>query len=273
MNNRVHQGHYARKRFGQNFLNDQYIIDSIVSAIHPQRDEALVEIGPGLGALTEPVGERLDKLTVIELDRDLAARLETHPFLGPKLTIFQQDAMTFDFAALAQERGQPLRVFGNLPYNISTPLMFHLFSYTGSIKDMHFMLQKEVVNRLVAGPGNKTYGRLTVMAQYYCQIIPVLEVPPHSFTPPPKVDSAVVRLVPYAEPPYPVSDVRILSRITTEAFGQRRKTLRNSLSHLVAAGALEELSIDPTLRAENVSVAQYCQLANWLANHQGKSQE
>jgi len=196
MNNRVHQGHYARKRFGQNFLNDQYIIDSIVSAIHPQRDEALVEIGPGLGALTEPVGERLDKLTVIELDRDLAARLETHPFLGPKLTIFQQDAMTFDFAALAQERGQPLRVFGNLPYNISTPLMFHLFSYTGSIKDMHFMLQKEVVNRLVAGPGNKTYGRLTVMAQYYCQIIPVLEVHPHSFTPPPKVDSAVVRLVP-----------------------------------------------------------------------------
>lgn len=273
MNNRVHQGHYARKRFGQNFLNDQYIIDSIVSAIHPQRDEALVEIGPGLGALTEPVGERLDKLTVIELDRDLAARLETHPFLGPKLTIFQQDAMTFDFAALAQERGQPLRVFGNLPYNISTPLMFHLFSYTGSIKDMHFMLQKEVVNRLVAGPGNKTYGRLTVMAQYYCQIIPVLEVPPHSFTPPPKVDSAVVRLVPYAKPPYPVSDVRILSRITTEAFGQRRKTLRNSLSQMVAAGALEELSIDPTLRAENVSVAQYCQLANWLANHQGKSQE
>lgn len=273
MNNRVHQGHYARKRFGQNFLNDQYIIDSVVSAIHPQRDEALVEIGPGLGALTEPVGERLDKLTVIELDRDLAARLETHPFLGPKLTIFQQDAMTFDFAALAQERGQPLRVFGNLPYNISTPLMFHLFSYTGSIKDMHFMLQKEVVNRLVAGPGNKTYGRLTVMAQYYCQIIPVLEVPPHSFTPPPKVDSAVVRLVPYAEPPYPVSDVRILSRITTEAFGQRRKTLRNSLSQMVAAGALEELSIDPTLRAENVSVAQYCQLANWLANHQGKSQE
>ncbi|KAF6663838.1 16S rRNA (adenine(1518)-N(6)/adenine(1519)-N(6))-dimethyltransferase RsmA [Pantoea sp. EKM101V] len=273
MNNRVHQGHYARKRFGQNFLNDQYIIDSIVSAIHPQRDEALVEIGPGLGALTEPVGERLDSLTVVELDRDLAARLQTHPFLGPKLTIFQQDAMTFDFAALAQERGQPLRVFGNLPYNISTPLMFHLFSYTGSIKDMHFMLQKEVVNRLVAGPGSKAYGRLTVMAQYYCQVIPVLEVPPHAFTPPPKVDSAVVRLVPFAEPPHPVSDVRILSRITTEAFGQRRKTLRNSLNHMVAAGALEELSIDPGLRAENVSVAQYCQLANWLGTHQGKSQE
>ena len=267
MNNRVHQGHYARKRFGQNFLNDQYIIDSIVSAIHPQRSEALVEIGPGLGALTEPVGERLDALTVVELDRDLAARLQTHPFLGPKLTIYQQDAMTFDFAALAQEKGQPLRVFGNLPYNISTPLMFHLFSYTGSIKDMHFMLQKEVVNRLVAGPGSKAYGRLSVMAQYYCQVIPVLEVPPHSFTPPPKVDSAVVRLVPFTEPPHPVSDIRVLSRITTEAFGKRRKTLRNSLGYLFAAGALDELGIDAGLRAENVSVAQYCQLANWLATH------
>ncbi|WP_343554703.1 16S rRNA (adenine(1518)-N(6)/adenine(1519)-N(6))-dimethyltransferase RsmA [Pantoea sp.] len=273
MNNRVHQGHYARKRFGQNFLNDQYIIDSIVSAIHPQKGEAIVEIGPGLGALTEPVGERLDELTVVELDRDLAARLQTHPFLGPKLTIFQQDAMTFDFAALAQEKGQPLRVFGNLPYNISTPLMFHLFSYTGSIKDMHFMLQKEVVNRLVAGPGSKAYGRLSVMAQYYCQVIPVLEVPPESFTPAPKVESAVVRLVPYMQPQHPVSDIRLLSRITTEAFGKRRKTLRNSLAHMFAAGALDQLDIDASLRAENVSVAQYCQLANWLSNHQAETPE
>ncbi|MBA2815791.1 16S rRNA (adenine(1518)-N(6)/adenine(1519)-N(6))-dimethyltransferase RsmA [Candidatus Pantoea persica] len=273
MNNRIHQGHYARKRFGQNFLNDQYIIDSIVSAIHPQRSEALVEIGPGLGALTEPVGERLDALTAVELDRDLAARLQTHPFLGPKLTIYQRDAMTFDFAALAQEKGQPLRVFGNLPYNISTPLMFHLFGYTGSIKDMHFMLQKEVVNRLVAGPSSKAYGRLSVMAQYYCQVIPVLEVPPQSFTPPPKVDSAVVRLVPFTEPPCPVSNVRILSRITTEAFGQRRKTLRNSLGHLFAAGVLDALGIYAGLRAENVTVAQYCQLANWLATHQSKPLE
>lgn len=273
MNNRVHQGHYARKRFGQNFLNDQYIIDSIVAAIHPQPHEALVEIGPGLGALTEPVGERLDALTVVELDRDLAARLQTHPFLGPKLTIFQQDAMSFDFAALAKEKGQPLRVFGNLPYNISTPLMFHLFSYTGAIKDMHFMLQKEVVNRLVAGPDSKAYGRLSVMAQYYCQIIPVLEVPPHSFTPPPKVDSAVVRLVPFSEPPHAVSDIRVLSRITTEAFGKRRKTLRNSLGHLFEAGVLEELGIDAGLRAENVTVAQYCQLANWLSAQQSEPLE
>ena len=171
MNNRVHQGHLARKRFGQNFLNDQFVIDSIVSAINPQKGQAMVEIGPGLAALTEPVGERLDQLTVIELDRDLAARLQTHPFLGPKLTIYQQDAMTFNFGELAEKMGQPLRVFGNLPYNISTPLMFHLFSYTDAIADMHFMLQKEVVNRLVAGPNSKAYGRLSVMAQYYCNVI------------------------------------------------------------------------------------------------------
>jgi len=267
MNSRVHQGHFARKRFGQNFLNDPYIIESIVNAIHPQKGEVVVEIGPGLAALTEPVGERLDAMTVIEIDRDLAARLQTHPFLGPKLTIFQQDAMAFDFAAYAQEKGQKLRVFGNLPYNISTPLMFHLFSYTGAIQDMHFMLQKEVVNRLVAGPGSKAYGRLTVMAQYYCQVIPVLEVPPESFTPAPKVDSAVVRLMPYAQIPHPVEDIRALSRITTEAFGKRRKTLRNSLGHLFSADALAEMEIDPTLRAENISVAQYCRLANWLTAH------
>lgn len=267
MNNRVHQGHLARKRFGQNFLNDPFIIDSIVSAINPQKGEALVEIGPGLAALTEPVGERLDKLTVIELDRDLAARLKTHPFLGPKLTIYQQDAMTMDFGELARQEGQALRVFGNLPYNISTPLMFHLFSYTDAIKDMHFMLQKEVVNRLVAGPNSKAYGRLSVMAQYYCQVIPVLEVPPGSFTPPPKVDSAVVRLVPHAELPHPVKELRILSRLTTEAFNQRRKTIRNSLGNLFSPAVLTELGIDPALRAENVSVAQYCQMANYLAEN------
>lgn len=276
MNSRVYQGHFARKRFGQNFLNDPYIIESIVNAIHPQKGEVMVEIGPGLAALTKPVGDRLDAMTVIEIDRDLAACLQTHSFLGPKLTIFQQDAMTFDFAAYSAEKGQAIRVFGNLPYNISTPLMFHLFSYMGAIKDMHFMLQKEVVNRLVAGSGSKAYGRLSVMAQYYCQVIPVLEVPPESFTPVPKVDSAVVRLMPYQEIPYPVEDIRALSRITTEAFGKRRKTLRNSLGHLFSANVLAELNIDPTLRAENISVKQYCQLANWLTSHtqpQEQSQE
>ncbi|AJZ88147.1 16S rRNA (adenine(1518)-N(6)/adenine(1519)-N(6))-dimethyltransferase RsmA [Cedecea neteri] len=267
MNTRVHQGHLARKRFGQNFLNDQFVIDSIVSAINPQPGQAMVEIGPGLGALTEPVGERMDKLTVIELDRDLAARLQTHPFLAPKLTIYQQDAMTMDFGDLSQKIGQPLRVFGNLPYNISTPLMFHLFSYTDAIADMHFMLQKEVVNRLVAGPNSKAYGRLSVMAQYYCNVIPVLEVPPTAFTPAPKVDSAVVRLVPHATLPHPVKDLRVLSRITTEAFNKRRKTIRNSLGHLFSAEVLAELGVDATLRAENISVEQYCKLANYLADN------
>ncbi len=266
MNNRVHQ------RFGQNFLTDQFVIDSIVSAIHPQPGEAVIEIGPGLGALTEPVGARMDRMTVIELDRDLAARLANHPQLKDKLTIHQQDAMTVNFSELAAEAGQPLRVFGNLPYNISTPLMFHLFSYTSAIRDMHFMLQKEVVNRLVAGPNSKAYGRLTVMAQYYCNVIPVLEVPPTAFAPPPKVDSAVVRLVPHAVIPHPVGDVRMLSRITTQAFNQRRKTIRNSLGDLFTPEQLTELGVDPTLRAENISVAQYCKLANWLSAQQASQQ-
>lgn len=265
MNNRVHQGHFARKRFGQNFLNDQFVIDSIVSAIHPVPGEAVVEIGPGLGALTEPVAARMDHMTVIELDRDLAARLASHPQLKDKLTIHQEDAMKVNFSELAKLAGQPLRVFGNLPYNISTPLMFHLFSYTDAIRDMHFMLQKEVVNRLVAGPNSKAYGRLTVMAQYYCNVIPVLEVPPTAFTPAPKVDSAVVRLIPHVQMPNLVGDVRMLSRITTQAFNQRRKTVRNSLGDLFTPEQLIELGIDPILRAENISVAQYCKLANWLS--------
>ncbi|GAB7215931.1 hypothetical protein OS42_25420 [Dickeya oryzae] len=175
--------------------------------------------------------------------------------------------MTVDFAALSQQAGQPLRVFGNLPYNISTPLMFHLFSYTQAIHDMHFMLQKEVVNRLVAGPNSKAYGRLSVMAQYYCQVIPVLEVPPTAFKPAPKVDSAVVRLVPHTTSPYPAVDTRILSRITTEAFNQRRKTLRNSLGNLFTPEQLTALEVNPNTRAENVTIAQYCRLAEWLTAH------
>ncbi|SUX87408.1 dimethyladenosine transferase [Citrobacter koseri] len=204
---------------------------------------------------------------MIELDRDLAARLQTHPFLGPKLTIYQQDAMTMNFGELSEKIGQPLRVFGNLPYNISTPLMFHLFSYTDAIADMHFMLQKEVVNRLVAGPNSKAYGRLSVMAQYYCQVIPVLEVPPSAFTPPPKVDSAVVRLVPHATMPYPVKDIRVLSRITTEAFNQRRKTIRNSLGNLFSVEVLTELALTRHCERKIFSVAQYCQMANYLSEN------
>lgn len=267
MNDSVHLGHRARKRFGQNFLNDVFVIDSIVSAINPRKGEAMLEIGPGLAALTEPVARYLDHMTVIEIDRDLAERLRHHPQLKDKLTVREQDAMSADFSAISAELGQKLRVFGNLPYNISTPLMFHLFDYTDSISDMHFMLQKEVVNRLAAGPGSKAYGRLSVMAQYYCQVIPVLEVPPHAFKPAPKVDSAVVRLVPHAQKPFPVKNLRWLSRVTTDAFNQRRKTLRNGLSHLFSVEQLEALGIDPTLRAENITVEQFCRLANWLSDN------
>ncbi|OTQ29115.1 16S rRNA (adenine(1518)-N(6)/adenine(1519)-N(6))-dimethyltransferase RsmA [Gilliamella apicola] len=262
MNNRVHQGHFARKRFGQNFLHDDYIIESIVAAIQPKADQALVEIGPGLAALTVPVSKYVDHLTVVEIDRDLASRLIDNPLLKNKLTVIEQDALTFDFNGLKQQLGKPLRVFGNLPYNISTPLMFHLFEYANIITDMHFMLQKEVVTRLVAAPNSKDYGRLSVMAQYFCQIIPVLEVPPTSFKPAPKVDSAVVKLIPYKEKLYQVNDVKILSRVTTEAFNQRRKTIRNSLSNMFTVEQLVELNIDPNLRAENITVQQYCQLAN-----------
>lgn len=267
MNSKTHLGHTARKRFGQNFLHDDQIIQSIVAAINPQANDFLIEIGPGLGALTEPVAEQIEHLTVIELDRDLAERLRRHPFLHQKLTVIEQDVMRFDFQQLAQQSDKPLRIFGNLPYNISTPLMFHLFQYHDVIQDMHFMLQKEVVNRLCAGPNSKAYGRLTIMAQYFCQVIPVLEVPPSAFKPAPKVDSAVVRLVPHKVLPYPVKDLYWLNRVCTQAFNQRRKTLRNSLMDLFTAEQLVELEIKLTDRAENLTIADYARLANWLADN------
>ncbi|USH02167.1 16S rRNA (adenine(1518)-N(6)/adenine(1519)-N(6))-dimethyltransferase RsmA [Grimontia kaedaensis] len=268
MSDKVHLGHRARKRFGQNFLNDPYIIDGIVSAINPQPGENLVEIGPGLGALTEPVAREVDRLSVVELDRDLAERLRHHPDLADKLTIYEGDAMKFDFTQLSSEEN-PLRIFGNLPYNVSTPLMFHLFSFAGKVKDMHFMLQKEVVNRLAAGPNSKAYGRLTVMAQYYCKVVPVLEVPPTAFKPAPKVDSAVVRLIPHKELPHPTTSLKWLERVCREGFNQRRKTVRNCFKSLIDAETMESLGIDPSARPESLSLAQFVALANWMdANHQ-----
>ncbi|MEW9798999.1 16S rRNA (adenine(1518)-N(6)/adenine(1519)-N(6))-dimethyltransferase RsmA [Alteromonas sp. CYL-A6] len=261
---KTHLGHTARKRFGQNFLHDDYIIGKIVSAINPKPGENLVEIGPGLGALTDPVCEETDKLTVIELDRDLAKRLRHHPFHGDKLNVIEQDALTLDFASLATSLpgNAKLRVFGNLPYNISTPLMFHLFDYADVIQDMHFMLQKEVVNRLAAGPGSKNYGRLSVMAQYYCQVMPVLNVPPGAFKPPPKVDSAVVRLVPHQTPPVDVHSVTMLERICAQAFNQRRKTIRNALKDSLSEDAIRACGIDPGARAEALSLNDFATLAN-----------
>ena len=271
--NDVHLGHKAKKRFGQNFLNDPYVIDGIVSAINPLPGQNLVEIGPGLGAITEPVGREIDKFTVIELDRDLAARLRTHPELGSKLTIYEGDAMRFDFTQLIQE-GNKLRIFGNLPYNISTPLMFHLFEFHKDIQDMHFMLQKEVVNRLAAGPGTKAYGRLTVMAQYYCKVMPVLEVPPTAFVPPPKVDSAVVRLVPYEVLPFPAKNLKWLDRVCREGFNQRRKTVRNCFKALLTKEQLEALGVNPSHRPENLTLEQFVIMANWLNdNYQAEEQE
>ncbi|MGL4614623.1 MAG: 16S rRNA (adenine(1518)-N(6)/adenine(1519)-N(6))-dimethyltransferase RsmA [Shewanella sp.] len=265
MSSKVHLGHTARKRFGQNFLTDSNVINRIVGAIAPDNDHVMVEIGPGLGALTEPVAMAVENLTVVELDRDLVERLHQHPVLKDKLTIHQGDALQFDFSQLRQS-DKKLKVFGNLPYNISTPLMFHLFEFAEQIETMHFMLQKEVVLRLSASPGCKAYGRLTVMAQYFCQVVPVLEVPPHSFTPAPKVDSAVVRLLPYSEKPFPCKDVNVLRQLCTTAFNMRRKTLRNNLKHMLSDAEFELLGIDPSQRPEQISVEQYVAMANMVCD-------
>lgn len=250
----------ARKRFGQNFLVNDHIINSIVDSINPKEGDYLVEIGPGHAALTRPVIERAKALTAIELDRDLAERLRHDPFLKG-LSLIESDALKVDFTKLPG--AGKLRVFGNLPYNITSPLIFHLLSFPG-IVDMHFMLQKEVVERLAAGPGNKDYGRLTVMAQFHAQVIPVLTVPPSAFIPPPKVMSAVVRLK-----PKPLTDEEralspFLNKITTTAFAARRKTIRNSMAPLFEAEELSAIGIDLQARAEDLPLSTYVELAKLL---------
>ena len=252
-----------QKRFGQNFLQDQHVMQNIVRSINPQFDDNIVEIGPGLAALTEPVSEKVNKLHVIELDKDLAKRLREHPFLSPKLDIHEADALKFDFNELVHE-DKPLRVFGNLPYNISTPLMIHLFSYSDKIKDMHFMLQKEVVERLCAAPNSKNYGRLSVIAQYYCKTMPIMEVPPTAFRPAPKVVSAVIRLIPHKEKPFVANNIENLEKVLAVAFNKRRKTIHNSLSSLFSDEDLQKVGLDFNLRAENINLEQYVQLANLL---------
>lgn len=263
MTDNVHLGHRARKRFGQNFLHDPQVIGRIVKAIAPKPNDLLVEIGPGLGALTEPVAEAAGHLTVIELDRDLAERLVQHPTLAAKLTVHQADAMKFDFTALAQE-GKKLKIFGNLPYNISTPLLFHLFQYADLIENMHFMLQKEVVQRMTASHGSKAFGRLSVMTQYYCEAMPVVEVGPGAFKPAPKVDSAVVRLLPRAVAERAAVPAEVLNRVCLEAFNQRRKTIRNCFSNFASAEQLEQLGLNPGQRPEQLAVADFVRVAQWL---------
>lgn len=255
--------HRARKRFGQNFLVDDNVINKIVDAIHPREDDNLIEIGPGQGAMTRPLLERCPQLQVVELDRDLAALLTDKFRNYPEFTLHQGDALKTDFRQFRFGE-KPMRIVGNLPYNISTPLIFHLLSYVGEVSDMHFMLQKEVVDRLAASPGEKAYGRLTVMAQYYCQVEPLFLVPPGSFHPAPKVDSAIVRLLPYKDLPFPAHDITLLQRLVSTCFQQRRKTLRNSLKNFVGGDQLDQLDIDLQLRPEVLSVADFVRLSNQI---------
>jgi 16S rRNA (adenine1518-N6/adenine1519-N6)-dimethyltransferase len=246
--------HIARKRFGQHFLADSAIIDRIVSAIDPRPGQAIVEIGPGLGALTDPLRDRCHVLSVIELDRDLAQRLRRQ--VG--LNVIEADVLQVDFASLADQAGQKLRVVGNLPYNISTPILFHLLGHAGHVLDQHFMLQKEVVERMAAEPGNKDFGRLTVMLQWRYRIESVLDVPPDAFDPPPRVDSAVVRMVPL--PFAPGVDAERLGQLVTVAFSQRRKLLRHTLGRWIESQGLST-SFDLQRRAEEVPVDEYLSLA------------
>ncbi|PVY76455.1 dimethyladenosine transferase [Tamilnaduibacter salinus] len=258
--------HQARKRFGQNFLHDQGVIERIVRSIHPKPEDALVEIGPGQGALTEELIQEAPALQVIELDRDLVPVLRTRFFNYPEFRIHEADALTLDFAALAPA-GKRLRVVGNLPYNISTPLIFHLLGQAETVEDMHFMLQKEVVQRLAAVPGDPHYGRLSIMTSYHCRVQPLFEVGPGAFRPSPKVDSAIVRLIPHRELPHPTTDYKQLQIVVRTAFNARRKTLRKALGALVSAETLQSLGIDDGLRPENLTLQQYVAIADWLADH------
>ncbi|WP_296701295.1 16S rRNA (adenine(1518)-N(6)/adenine(1519)-N(6))-dimethyltransferase RsmA [Thiocapsa sp. UBA6158] len=253
--------HRARKRFGQNFLHDRQVIDRIHGAIAATPGERVVEIGPGQGAMTQGLLAAVGSLDVVELDRDLVGPLRDR--LGPlgDLRIHQADALNFDLCSLVQA-GERLRLVGNLPYNISTPLLFRFLEQTDCIQDMHLMLQKEVVERIVADPGDKTYGRLSVMIQTLCSADCLFRIGAGAFTPAPKVESAFLRLRPHRPLPYPVDDPPLHARIVAAAFGQRRKTLRNSLSKLLDAQLLIATGIDPTLRAENLDVASYARLAN-----------
>lgn len=252
--------HIARKRFGQNFLIDQQVIADIVNAVAPRRDDCVVEIGPGLGALTEPLLKRLDHLHVVEIDRDIIARLKQR-YSPDKLIIHEGDALAFDFGSLGE--GQ-LHIVGNLPYNISTPLLFHLAGFADRVFDMHFMLQKEVVERMVAEPGTADYGRLSVMLQYRFVMDWLLDVPPESFDPAPKVDSAVVRLIPRPAHELAVNNEARFASLVASAFAQRRKMLRNNLKEILDEERMLELGIAPTARAEELSLDDYVRLANAL---------
>lgn len=253
--------HIPRKRFGQNFLKDQSVLNDIVTAISPQKTDHLLEIGPGTGAMTENLLAYLDRMDVIELDRDLVTFLKKR-FPANKLTIHQGDALSFDFTTLGASRENKWRIVGNLPYNISSPLLFHLMQYADCIEDQHFMLQREVVERMVAEPGSKAFGRLSVMLQWQYDMELLFIVPPEAFDPMPRVDSAIVRMIPKEMPE--ICSIEALEKTVTQAFSQRRKMLRNNLAPLFTEARLIELEIDPTRRPEDLSVEQFIRLANHL---------
>ncbi len=253
--------HRPRKRFGQHFLKDFTIVERIVTAIDPHHDDHLVEIGPGLGVLTEKLLPLVAKLDAVELDRDLIPKLQaTYLPLG-NFAIHSADALRFDFCALAANN-EKLRIVGNLPYNISTPLIFHLIEQVHCIQDMHFMLQKEVVDRLAAKPNSSDYGKLSVMIQYHCAVHSLFNVPPDAFTPPPKVDSSIVRLVPHSTPPVQIRDFAVFEKLVSSAFAQRRKTLRNNLKDWFSNDQWQAVGIDPQRRAETLSLEEFARLSH-----------
>jgi 16S rRNA (adenine1518-N6/adenine1519-N6)-dimethyltransferase len=255
--------HTPRKRFGQNFLIDQQVIDTIVATINPEYHDNLVEIGPGLGALTQKILPKVKALNVIELDEDLIPALQKACWELGVIHIHPTDVLHFDFSKLAKPN-QPLRIFGNLPYNISTQILFRLCKFQAIIKDAYFMVQKEVAERLAAQPCTRAYGRLSVMIQYTCQVECLFHVPPQAFNPAPKVTSTFIRVKPHADKPYTAHDPMIFDQVVRQAFNQRRKTIANSLKDLISAAQLELVGVAPTLRAEDVSLSQYVNIANLI---------
>ncbi|MBA3487817.1 MAG: 16S rRNA (adenine(1518)-N(6)/adenine(1519)-N(6))-dimethyltransferase RsmA [Lysobacter sp.] len=253
----------AKKSLGQHFLHDREIIGKIVQAVAPQPGDHLVEIGPGQGAITFPLLDRHGQLTVIEFDRDLIFPLSEAARAHGTLTVIHRDVLQVNLTALAGDDGQ-LRLVGNLPYNLSSPILFHALAHAPVVRDMHFMLQKEVVDRMAAEPGSKVYGRLSVMLQAYCSVVPLFDVPPQAFRPPPKVDSAVVRLVPHPPESIGILDRDRFANVVRDAFGQRRKTLRNALSKICTAATIEAAGVRPDARAEQLPVADFVRLANSL---------
>ncbi len=251
--------HIAKKRFGQNFLTDQSIVNSLIDAINPLQNQTIVEIGPGLGALTKPLLKKINHLHVVEIDRDIVSWMQNE-YAKNTITIHNVDALKFEFTTL----GESLRVVGNLPYNISTPILFHLLENLTHITDMHFMLQKEVVERMVAQPSTSAYGRLSVMLQYHLAMEYLITVPPEAFEPAPKVESAFVRCIPHAALPHKAKDEAHYAKVVLAAFGQRRKTLRNTLKGLLDDDGFVALNINPQLRAENLTVAQFVSISNYL---------